>query len=170
MAQHVRILGMACVALASTACVINVNDESVVVREERRFAVSGDPDLTLNTFDGSIRVQAWDRNEVLIEIARTVRRLVRNEDVFARYGGEEFGLILRGIDITGARAVAERLRTQVEKLGVASDRGAIHVTISVGCSSLATTSEPSTETLVQSADRRLYAAKNTGRNRVVAND
>jgi hypothetical protein len=71
MAQHVRILGVAtCVALASTACVINVNDESVVVREERRFAVSGDPDLALNTFDGSIRVQAWDRNEVLVEIER----------------------------------------------------------------------------------------------------
>lgn len=71
MAQDLRILGVAtCVALASTACVINVNDESVVVREERRFAVSGDPDLALKTFDGSIRVQAWDRNEVLVEIER----------------------------------------------------------------------------------------------------
>ena len=49
-------------------------------------------------------------DEVLIEIARAVRRLVRNEDVFARYGGEEFALILRGIDITGARAAGERLR------------------------------------------------------------
>jgi diguanylate cyclase (GGDEF)-like protein len=109
-------------------------------------------------------------DEVLIEIARLVRRLVRNEDVFARYGGEEFGLILRGIDISGARSVGERLRTQVEKLAIASDRGAIHVTISVGCSSIATTSEPSTEGLVQIADRRLYAAKHSGRNRVVASD
>jgi diguanylate cyclase (GGDEF)-like protein len=109
-------------------------------------------------------------DEVLIEIARAVRRLVRNEDVFARYGGEEFALILRGIDIAGSRSAGERLRAQVEKLVVASDRGPVQVTISIGCASFSTTPEPSSETLVQTADRRLYAAKNSGRNRVVAND
>jgi diguanylate cyclase (GGDEF)-like protein len=90
--------------------------------------------------------------------------------VFARYGGEEFALILRGIDIVGARAAGERLRSQIEKLAIQSDRGSISVTISVGCASLSTSSEPTTEMLIQTADRRLYAAKNGGRNRVVASD
>lgn len=146
------------------------------LRMELSFARRHNSDLALLLFDVDHFKRVNDTyghpvgDEVLVEIARTVRRLVRNEDVFARYGGEEFGLILRGIDIAGARSVGERLRTQVEKLSVASDRGPIKVTISVGCSSFATTSDPTAEGLVQGADRRLYAAKNSGRNRVVASD
>ncbi|HEX6275284.1 MAG TPA: GGDEF domain-containing protein [Polyangiaceae bacterium] len=146
------------------------------LRMELSYARRHSTDLALLLFDVDHFKRVNDSyghpvgDEVLIEIARAVRRLVRNEDVFARYGGEEFALILRGIDITGARAAGDRLRTQVEKLTVASDRGPVRVTISVGCASLATTSDPTTEALVQTADRRLYAAKNGGRNRVVATD
>jgi two-component system cell cycle response regulator len=146
------------------------------LRMELSYARRHNTDLVLLLFDVDHFKRVNDTfghpvgDEVLIEIARAVRRLVRNEDVFARYGGEEFALILRGIDITGGRAAGERLRTQVEKLRIASERGPVAITISVGCSSLATTSEPTTEALIQTADRRLYAAKNSGRNRVVAND
>jgi diguanylate cyclase (GGDEF)-like protein len=146
------------------------------LRMEFSYARRHGTDLALLLFDVDHFKRVNDTyghpvgDEVLVEIARAVRRLVRNEDVFARYGGEEFALILRGIDIAGARAAGERLRTQVEKLSVASDRGPVHVTISIGCASLATTSDPSTEALVQTADRRLYAAKHSGRNRVVANE
>jgi len=146
------------------------------LRMELSYARRHNTDLALLLFDVDHFKRVNDTyghpvgDEVLVEIARAVRRLVRNEDVFARYGGEEFALILRGIDITGARAAGERLRAQAEKLTVASDRGPVQVTISVGCASLATTSDPTTEALVQTADRRLYAAKHSGRNRVVANE
>ena len=146
------------------------------LRMELSYARRHNTDLVLLLFDVDYFKRVNDSfghpvgDEVLIEIARAVRRLVRNEDVFARYGGEEFALILRGIDITGGRAAGERLRAQVEKLRIASDRGPVAVTISVGCSSLTTTSEPTTEALIQTADRRLYAAKNSGRNRVVASE
>ncbi len=146
------------------------------LRMELSYARRHNTDLALLLFDVDHFKRVNDTyghpvgDEVLIEIARAVRRLVRNEDVFARYGGEEFGLILRGIDIAGARAAGERVRTHVEKLSIASDRGSIRVTISVGCATLATSSEATTEALVQIADRRLYAAKHSGRNRVVAND
>jgi diguanylate cyclase (GGDEF)-like protein len=146
------------------------------LRMELSYARRHNTDLVLLLFDVDHFKRVNDTfghpvgDEVLIEIARAVRRLVRNEDVFARYGGEEFALILRGIDITGGRAAGERLRAQVEKLEVASERGPVRVTISVGCSSLGTTSDATTEALIQTADRRLYAAKNSGRNRVVAND
>jgi diguanylate cyclase (GGDEF)-like protein len=105
---------------------------------------------------------------VLVEISKAARRLVRNEDVFARYGGEEFALILRGIALDGAKVVGERLRERIASLSVQTDKGELKVTVSVGCASFASTPDPTAEALVQTADKRLYAAKHAGRNRVVA--
>jgi two-component system cell cycle response regulator len=107
-------------------------------------------------------------DEVLVEIAKATKRLVRNEDVFARYGGEEFALILRGIALEGARVVGERLRERIAALSLQTDQGPLSVTVSVGCASFGSTPDPSAENLVQTADRRLYVAKRSGRNRVVA--
>lgn len=105
---------------------------------------------------------------VLIFVSQTVKKAMRTEDVFARYGGEEFAVILRGIDLEGARHVGERLRTLVSAAPVEFDGKKIGVTMSVGCSTLSDCPEPSTMALVAIADRRLYAAKHGGRNRVVA--
>ncbi|HEX6767384.1 MAG TPA: GGDEF domain-containing protein, partial [Polyangiaceae bacterium] len=146
------------------------------LRMELSYARRHNTDLVLVLFDVDHFKRVNDTyghpvgDEVLVEIARAVRRLIRSEDVFARYGGEEFALILRGIDIAGARAAGERVRAQIEKLSVETDRGPIKVTISVGCASLGTSKEPTTDALILSADRRLYAAKHAGRNRVVVSD
>jgi two-component system cell cycle response regulator len=105
---------------------------------------------------------------VLIALAHTIRNMIRNEDVFARYGGEEFALILRGIDRSGASVVGERLRERIEAMRVASDAGELKVTVSVGCSSFADLEEKTPEALVSAADKRLYAAKHAGRNRVIS--
>jgi hypothetical protein len=58
------------VSASSSACTIDVQGEESVVREQRRFAVSGTPDLTVRTFDGSIEIRPWDREEVLVDIER----------------------------------------------------------------------------------------------------
>jgi len=60
------------VAAASTACSIDVQGSSTVVREEKRFTISEkEPlNLKLSTFDGAIQLRSWDRNEVLVEIER----------------------------------------------------------------------------------------------------
>lgn len=107
-------------------------------------------------------------DEVLVRLAQAVRPIVRNEDVFARYGGEEFAVILRGIDITGAKSLAERLRQTAAALEIPSEQGVIRVTVSVGCASVRDTPEITPEALLAIADARLYAAKRAGRNRVVA--
>jgi len=61
----------AALALVGTsACAIDVRGDYQVVREEKRFTVSGEPDLHLRTFDGSIQLKSWDRNEVLVEIEK----------------------------------------------------------------------------------------------------
>ena len=54
----------------SAGCVVTVDSHSEVLREEKRFPVSGVADVRVATFDGSIRVQAWDKPEVLIEIEK----------------------------------------------------------------------------------------------------
>lgn len=105
---------------------------------------------------------------VLIEVVRTVNKDLRAEDVLARYGGEEFAISLRGVNLAGTERLAERIRINNGRtLKVAQHQ--IPVSISVGCATLAECGpNPSVESLVAIADRRLYAAKTGGRNRVVA--
>ncbi|MGH7340791.1 MAG: hypothetical protein ACREKH_09900, partial [Candidatus Rokuibacteriota bacterium] len=64
------VLGVSVLALGSAACSIDVRGEGIVTREEKRFTVTGAPDLNVRTFDGSIQLKSWDRNEVLVEIER----------------------------------------------------------------------------------------------------
>jgi two-component system, cell cycle response regulator len=107
---------------------------------------------------------------VLRQIATTARRRLRPEDVLARFGGEEFVAILRGTTQLGAGLVAERLRAQVGALPAIVNGKPIPVTVSAGCASLECCTEPTAHELVAAADRRLYRAKQMGRNRVVAAD
>jgi hypothetical protein len=64
------LLGVSVLSLGLAACSIDVHGEGVVTREEKRFTVSGQTGLNLRTFDGSIQMKSWDRNEVLVEIER----------------------------------------------------------------------------------------------------
>lgn len=148
----------------------------VHLRSELSYARRHKTDLSLVFFDVDHFKRVNDTyghpvgDLVLVEIAKAVRREVRNEDVLARYGGEEFALILRGIDITGSRSVGERLRQRIEQLQIPTEKGLLRVTVSVGCASLATLSEQTPEALILAADQRLYAAKRGGRNRVIAGE
>jgi diguanylate cyclase (GGDEF)-like protein len=107
-------------------------------------------------------------DQVLTELSRTIAMTLRSEDVFARYGGEEFAIILRGIDQVGGAVVAERVRATVERLRVETPKGALSVTVSVGCASIGSNHEMTPEELVGLADSRMYLAKRQGRNRVIA--
>jgi hypothetical protein len=57
-------------ALAAGGCVINVDADQVVVREEKHFKVGPGADVTLGTFDGSIKVMSWNQPEVRVEIEK----------------------------------------------------------------------------------------------------
>ena len=107
---------------------------------------------------------------VLIELAKVIAIDLRIEDVFARYGGEEFAVILRGIGLEDAVLVAERFRENIERLQIKHEDYVIQITASIGCASLSCCEEWSSEQLIAVADRRLYAAKRGGRNRVVSQD
>jgi diguanylate cyclase (GGDEF)-like protein len=144
------------------------------LRAELSYARRHHTDVSLVIFDADHFKKVNDTyghqvgDTVLIELANVVRGMVRSEDVFARYGGEEFALVLRGIDIAGCGAVADRLRERIAALEINTDRGRVKVTVSAGCASLNLCDEKTPEGLIAAADRRLYAAKHAGRNRVVS--
>jgi hypothetical protein len=64
------VLGVSLLSIGASACSIDVRGEGVVAREEKRFVVSGQTDLSLRTFDGAIQIKSWDKDEVLVEIER----------------------------------------------------------------------------------------------------
>ena len=108
---------------------------------------------------------------VLKSTATLLARTLRTEDVVARYGGEEFTIVARGIELLQVGHLAERVRVQIEQMSVPFTTGALRVTVSIGVATLACCGEPPTKSnLLAIADRRLYRAKQTGRNRVVASE
>jgi diguanylate cyclase (GGDEF)-like protein len=107
-------------------------------------------------------------DHVLRTVAAVVKRTLRVEDVFSRYGGEEFTIIARGADVEHSQPLAERVRTTVQTATIEYEGTPIPVTISIGIASLACcTREGSVDEMVSIADKRLYLAKEAGRNRCV---
>ena len=102
--------------------------------------------------------QAGDR--MLYRVAQTLRQNLRGQDTLARFGGEEFVVVLPNTGRNGALVLAERYRLAIESLGVAE------VTVSIGVATLEATMQGPDE-LVNAADRALYRAKGSGRNKVV---
>jgi diguanylate cyclase (GGDEF)-like protein len=99
--------------------------------------------------------------------AATLGQLLRKGDQAARYGGEEFAVILPGTDAAGAAQLAERVRQGVENARLVVAGARLEVTVSLGVA-LWPTDGRDADALVEAADRGLYAAKQGGRNRVVA--
>jgi diguanylate cyclase (GGDEF)-like protein len=83
----------------------------------------------------------------------------------ARYGGEEFMLMLQMTDIVAAEVIIERLRQLIAAQVYAFSGKVINVTASFGITEYA--SNDTIDTLIERADKALYQAKVTGRNRVV---
>jgi diguanylate cyclase (GGDEF)-like protein len=102
-------------------------------------------------------------DEVISQVARCIREATRTTDLVARYGGEEFVVVIaNNCKLAGLAILAERIRASVEAMDI---EGIPPVTISIGF-----TTQHSEDTsgwdLVERADKNLYHAKETGRNKV----
>ncbi len=107
-------------------------------------------------------------DNVIKSVALALRAAIRNEDFVGRYGGEEFCVILPGIDIERAERIADRLRQHItsrQSPEVQLPSG-LTVTASLGVSTVNLGAGQPTQ-LVDEADKALYTAKQSGRNRVV---
>ncbi|MGG2055963.1 diguanylate cyclase [Lysinibacillus pakistanensis] len=99
-------------------------------------------------------------DEVLAQLAQLLKNQARSLDIVARYGGEEFVVILPETDQNEAKAIAEQLRQAVEQAKWQTGR----ITVSVGIATAIKTDNETT--ILQRADKALYASKENGRNHV----
>jgi diguanylate cyclase (GGDEF)-like protein len=106
-------------------------------------------------------------DHVLRELAHLISQNVRRQDILARYGGEEFAVILPEIDAPGSLMVCEKLRELTQNHPFSYNSARIPVTISLGIFNFDGTLR-GIEDFIAQADAKLYAAKQAGRNRVVA--
>jgi diguanylate cyclase (GGDEF)-like protein len=109
-------------------------------------------------------------DDCLAEVAGIISNIARrHSDWAARIGGEEFAVLLYDTDVIAAKTLAEELQAEVHAAGIPhlGSPMAKQITVSIGGSSCIPGPEYSENLLLQDADRRLYAAKNSGRNRIM---
>jgi diguanylate cyclase len=108
-------------------------------------------------------------DQVLRLVAMTLKSNIKGKDLAARYGGEEFVAILPSTDLDGAMIVADNIRKAIqakELLKRSTNEKLGRITASFGVAAFAP--DDTASSLIERADRCLYAAKHAGRNRVVA--
>lgn len=105
-------------------------------------------------------------DSVLSEVARHIKTHTRKSDVLARYGGEEFIMLLPETNKQGAIEKAEALRTSISKLRFRALKDKRAVTVSIGIATYPETNLKDIDYLITYADKALYKAKTSGRNRV----
>ena len=105
-------------------------------------------------------------DKVLVDVANVLQETVRDSDLVARVGGEEFAILVLEADLNVAAELAERVRVAVMEMELRTgNQHKLAVTISLGLSQIINTDESPGEAY-QRADKALYQAKRSGRNRV----
>ncbi|MCL2468879.1 MAG: diguanylate cyclase [Alphaproteobacteria bacterium] len=104
-------------------------------------------------------------DRALETLVRASFKSLRESDIMGRLGGEEFAIILPETSLEAAKDVALRLLAHVAQTEVPSEKGAFHMTTSLGVSALRPT-DTGIDDLLNRADDALFAAKREGRNRV----
>jgi diguanylate cyclase (GGDEF)-like protein len=105
-------------------------------------------------------------NRLLRQLARVVQGELRATDVLARYGGDEFIVLLPETPSDGAVAVAERICEMMASVPIEAQGKQVRCTVSIGAASFPEDGV-SLDAVVARADRAMYEAKTTGRNKVV---
>lgn len=108
-------------------------------------------------------------DDVIIGLARILENSVRSSDVVSRFGGEEFVVLLQNIDLQGAQKIALKIKDLIESTKIETSKNKkIDFTASFGVAQFdEIIDRNSVEHLIQRADKVLYEAKKTGRNKIV---
>ena len=105
-------------------------------------------------------------DEVIRQTAAVIKDSIRELDIAGRYGGEEFVILLVNTGAEGGLLVAERLRKRIEALSISYEIHTIKFTVSLGIAELSTRMADPTA-WIESSDKGLYQAKDSGRNNSV---
>ncbi len=104
-------------------------------------------------------------DDVLATVAQNLSQAVREEDYVYRYGGEEFVIVLPSANLDTARERAQEACRKVRALRIDTDKGPLHLTISAGVATFPEHGDTQEDLIVQ-ADKALYLAKQSGRDRI----
>lgn len=107
-------------------------------------------------------------DQALSAVGAVLRREMRLPDLEARWGGEELVVALTNTDSSGAMVVAERVRLAIAALKISAGTASFGMTASIGVASFRAPEKLAD--LIERADHAMYAAKKSGRNRVVLSD
>ncbi len=115
-------------------------------------------------FNDTLGHFAGDR--ILASVAQATASQMRSVDILARYGGDEFIILLPHTSAKHAFSIAERIRNSVAAMSMATEKGPMSVTLSIGIAEICyEPADGSVEYIVQRADKALYSSKQAGRNR-----
>ncbi|MDN5514962.1 GGDEF domain-containing protein [Ectopseudomonas composti] len=146
-----------------------------VFERERAHALRNGTPLSLVFIDIDHFKQINDRfghevgDRALAHFAKVLAQRLRINDLFCRLGGEEFAVLLSGSKTAQARDIAESLRERLAAEPLVVDDSTLHMTLSAGVACFGVDGQ-SLDELMQAADRRTYAAKRAGRNRVITQE
>ncbi|WP_161928883.1 GGDEF domain-containing protein [Pseudomonas yangonensis] len=146
-----------------------------VFDRERAHALRNGTPLSLVFLDIDHFKQINDRfghevgDRALAHFATVLAHRLRINDLFCRLGGEEFAVLLPNSTATQARDIAENLRERLAAEPLTFDGSALPMTLSAGVASFGTDGQ-TLDALMLAADRRTYAAKRAGRNRVITRE
>ena len=103
---------------------------------------------------------------VLAQTVERIRQTLQQTAIISRMGGEEFLILIEGISQHRAFLLADRLRRSIEQHAIILNDQDLSVTVSIGISTLSLVDAHSLDESIKSADKQLYVAKSSGRNRV----
>lgn len=106
-------------------------------------------------------------DQVLKQLAKLIKKQMREGDIVSRNGGDEFSILLKNCNLMQAEEIAVRIRKAVEENWfVLANKKRIKITVSIGIAAYQEGKSAATEELYQKADDALYKAKHEGRNSV----
>jgi len=147
----------------------NRRDATNIIEYEQRRLVRNKTELSIiicdvDNFKGVNDQYGHDvGDEVLIELANIFKKCVRTQDTVARWGGEEFLFILPYTDSVQAGITAKKIHQTIKQSTPLCKPESLEVTVSMGISTIVCNN--SIESAISSADKNLYKAKNSGKNR-----
>ena len=106
-------------------------------------------------------------DEVIASVATLLRQRLRSTDVLGRYGGEEFAVVMANCDAAAAETILDDFRERFQDLEFSAGNEKFSVTISIGVAEYQGGMELDADSLLINADKALYEAKGTGRNKLV---
>lgn len=103
---------------------------------------------------------------VLIKISKTIEQNIRSTDILCRYGGEEFIVLLNNLTDNDAINTAQNIRNEIKKIKFNENNIEFYVTVSIGIAKYKESF--SSKEVISIADKALYEAKKSGRDRVIS--